>query len=819
MSVAPQRPLPASRGRAVSGSVPCDTRLGAGRGAALAGMLIEDPIATCLSPPVYDMICKLGFEVRETWDIDRIVTQSGRVCWPTITARVAYTRSGLCALESSPSTAQSLDYRGSVRLLGPVCEAVHSHLLSLTKGQFEIRYAPWLQWTAFPELFPEIFAALESLQGPAISLGLMKLTACLERALGDVLVLLGKDCPFLLRDLLASEELAEVFGRPVMDVLKVFIGSPSGLNLRNVLWHGFASPLEIPPKYCSMMVLLTAGLGQLLKTYLEQTELVLAHRPCVALADLGEAAVFPGPGCAGGTRTDVPSSGRARSSPQGWVLFLCLLETWLSLASMASWSALTSSSLLWPESLRRRWCTSLCPPGEPGSPKTLGTPPCACSRHASVGEGDGYFTDVTPAVLGLLEDVMRNSAFIRKVMMPYWEAALLGFRSHRFADCAMLLLTQLEAGLRSVFATVNQCPRRLLTAESTALYTTFDEILAKHLNDGKVNQLPLFLGEPAMEFLWDFLNHQEGPRIRDRLSHGEINLPEFPKEVASQLLAFSGVLLLRFVDEDLSAAFKKEAAIGSLAALADGYSAHFHPISQLKKQVLSCEESIRVWPLPPLPEVAARSVAASETHACEAFVTDTLAELLRHLPERSGLVSGCDGPPAGRWPEAIQELCGTPIRTLFCPRTVLEVVTVLRSIGACCACVSRQVAASAELRHQQWVERRLRSRQRQTYLHMVSSVKLLSPVLHLILLLIALELVNIHMVCGKNPCEYQQYLKFLKSILQYAEKLAAHTSPERNKWSEAVSLTHAALRKIWDFTEKKQMLMHLAKKSASKGVL
>ncbi|XP_059257448.1 endoplasmic reticulum membrane-associated RNA degradation protein isoform X2 [Mustela nigripes] len=707
MSVAPRRPLPASRGRAVSGSVPRDPRLGAGRGAALAGMLIEDPMATCLSPPVYDMICKLGFEVRETWDIDCIVTQRGHVCWPTITARVAYTRSDLCAL-GSPSTAQSLDYRGSVRLLGPVCEAVHSHLLSLTKGQFEIRYVPWLQWTAFPELFPEIFAALESLQGPAISLGLMKLTACLERALGDVLVLLGKDCPFLLRDLLASEELAEVFGRPVMDVLKVFVGSPSGLNLRNVLWHGFASPHEIPPKYCSMMVLLTAGLGQLLKTYLKQTKLVLAHRPSVALANLEEAAVFP---------------------------------------------------------------------------------------------------DVTPAVLGLLEDVMRNSAFIRKVMMPYWEAALLGFRSHRFADCAMLLLTQLEAGLRSVFATVNQCPRRLLTAESTALYTTFDEILAKDLNDGKINQLPLFLGEPAME----------GPRIRDRLSHGEINLSEFPKEVANQLLAFSGVLLLRFVDEDLSAAFKEEAAIGSLAALADGYSAHFHPVSQLKKQVLSCEESIRVWPLPPLPEVASRSVATSETHACEAFITEILPELLCHLPERSGRVSGCDGLPAGRWPEAIQELCGTRIRTLFCPRTVLEVVTVLRSIGACCACVSRQVAASAELRHQQWVERSLRSRQRQTYLHMVSSVKLLSPVLHLILLLIALELVNIHMVCGKNPCEYQQYLKFLKSILQYTEKLVAYTSQERNKWSETISLTRAALLKIRNFTEKKQMLIHLAKKSASKG--
>lgn len=50
--------------------------------------------------------------------------------------------------------------------------------------------------------------------------------------------------------------------------------------------------------------------------------------------------------------------------------------------------------------------------------------------------------------------------------------------------------------------------------------------------------------------MWDLLNYQEGPRIRDRLSHGEINLREFPKEAASQLLTFSLVLLLRFTAED-----------------------------------------------------------------------------------------------------------------------------------------------------------------------------------------------------------------------------------------------------------------------------
>uniref|UniRef100_A0A8C0N500 DUF4209 domain-containing protein n=1 Tax=Canis lupus familiaris TaxID=9615 RepID=A0A8C0N500_CANLF len=505
----------------------------------------------------------------------------------------------------------------------------------------------------------------------------MKLTACLERALGDVFLLNGKECPFLLRDLLASEELAEVFGRPVMDVLKVFIGSPCGLNLRNILWHGFASPHEIPPKYCSVMILLTAGLGQLLERYLQRTEAVLARRPLVALTG-EELAVFP---------------------------------------------------------------------------------------------------DVTSEVLSVLEEVVKKSTFVSKVMLPYWEAALIRFRSH---------------------------------------------ILAKHLSDGKINQLPLFLGAPAMEFLWDFLNHQEGPRLRDHLSHGEFNLHDFPREATTQLLAFSVVLLLRFTDEDVSTAFKGKAAIKSLVALAEGYTAHFHPISQLKKQVLSCEKSIRVWPLLPLPqeaEEAARLEGTSEARACKSLITEILRELYHHLPESHGAVGDGDGLPAEMWPQLIRELCGTPVPTLFCPRTVVEVLTVLRNISAQCARASSQVVASAGLRHQQWVERRLRSRQRQTYLHMLGSIKLLSPVLYLILLLIALELVNIHAVCGKNTSEYQQYLKFLKSILQYMENLVAYTSQQKNKWSETIALTRTALLKIWTFSEKKQMLVHLAKKSTSKGVL
>ncbi|XP_063461627.1 endoplasmic reticulum membrane-associated RNA degradation protein isoform X4 [Pan paniscus] len=553
---------------------------------------------------------------------------------------------------------------------------------------------------------------------------LMKLTSCLERALGDVFLLIGKECPFLLRDLLSSEELAQVFSQSVMNVLKVFIGSPCGLNLRNILWHGFASPEEIPPKYCSMMILLTAGLGQLLKSYLQNTKLTLAHRSFISLTNLEDLIVFP---------------------------------------------------------------------------------------------------DVTYEVLSVLEEVMMKSAFILKIMLPYWEVALVKFKSHRFADCAILLLTQLETGLRNVFATLNRCPKRLLTAESTALYTTFDEILAKHLNDGKINQLPLFLGEPAMEFLWDFLNHQEGPRIRDHLSHGEINLHEFSKETTNQLLAFSLVLLLRFVDDSLLSVFKEKAAVELLISLAEGYSSRCHPVFQLKKQVLSCEESIRVWALLPFPEELTREAVRlednSETNACHSLITKMMDELYHHMPENHCVLKDLDRLPTEMWPQLLRELCSTPVPTLFCPRIVLEVLVVLRSIGKQCRRVSSQVTVASELRHRQWVERTLRSRQRQNYLRMWSSIRLLSPVLSLILLLIVLELVNIHAVCGKNAHEYQQYLKFVKSILQYTENLVAYTSYEKNKWNETINLTHTALLKMWTFSEKKQMLIHLAKKSTSKVLL
>ncbi|PKU47745.1 endoplasmic reticulum membrane-associated rna degradation protein [Limosa lapponica baueri] len=665
-------------------------------------MALSDSITTCLSPLVHYVICKLGFEKTDTYDINNILSENGEVCWQAVTEHVCYLKSD-----------QSVDYIESIRSLGPVCESVYLHFKSLTKEQFVIQYALWFRWTNCTELFPEVFDVLQYTQTTEVALGLMKLTSCLERALGDVYLLIGKDCPFLLRDLLASEQLAVVFGQAVMNVLRVFIGSPYGLNLRNVLWHGFASPQEIPAKYCAMLLFLTAGLGQLLRTYLLQTKCVLVHRPYVIFVSLEELDVFP---------------------------------------------------------------------------------------------------DLNHETLSIAEELVKLSSFVLKAMLPFWMAALTAFKQSRYADCVILLLPQLEVGLRLLFTTTNKCPNRLLTAEPSALYTTFDEILAKHLDNKEVNQLPAVLEEPAMEFLWDFLNHQEGPRIRDRLSHGEINLEAFPRKVANQIVAFAITLLCRFSDEDVFA-FKEHVVIKPLMNCASCYRSRFHPISRLKKQVLECMKSIHLWPeLPTVPEEHIQTIKGLEGNAEASplilMISEIISQLQQYMPQNC---YSSDDPISSVLTERLLiALCDTHICMLYSPRPVLEILVVLRKISTQCHQVSEQVIASTDLRYKQWMNKTLRSRQRHNYLRMLNSIKFLSPVLRLILVLITVELINIHLVCKKNPFDYQQYLKFLKSVLQYTENLVTYTSPEKNKWDETMELTNKALIKIRKISDRKLMLMQLA---------
>ncbi|XP_063773708.1 endoplasmic reticulum membrane-associated RNA degradation protein isoform X2 [Pseudophryne corroboree] len=651
------------------------------------------PLTTCLSPTVYKMVCELGFEVQGSVEISDILDGDNQVCWHTICGKVSHLATG-----------QGLDYVESVRQLGPLCDAVHTHLLSLPNEKYEEAFQDCFQWTNNCELFTKALAVLKSLDGTQISLHMMKMTSCLEFSLGDVYLTVGKNCPFLLRDLLASEELSKIFSQPVMDLFRVFLGSPESLNLRNILWHGFASPQEIPTKYCSMLLLLTAGLGQLLQMRASNTRSTIVRRSPFLFHNLQEMHVFP---------------------------------------------------------------------------------------------------DLDEKVLSLAEKLIEKSQFVLPHMVPFWIEAITAFRQGRYADCVILSLSQLETSLRLIFTTVNDCPDRILTAESTTLYTTFDEVLAKQLNNASDNQLPSTLGEPAMEFLWDFLNHQEGPRVRDHLSHGEIQLNEFPKQIANDLLAFSVVLLYKQLEE---VHFHKEiTALYSLTDAAESYQSRFHPIALLQKQVLQCIDSLQEWQLLPFPSLDHKTgpeeqdVPGNSLHSEMAQILSLLQVHIKTSFSNEDLKSWLQ---TDRWFVSMKDLCNKRISNLYCHRWVLEAVSILRKISTQFLLVSENIVSTSRFRYEQWLNKTLRSRQRQNYLRMLCSMKSLSSVGRLIITLVVLHLHNIHSISMKTHLEYQKYLKYLKSILQYAENMSTCTNAEKNRWDEAIQLTCKITIKIRMFIEK-----------------
>lgn len=57
---------------------------------------------------------------------------------------------------------------------------------------------------------------------------------------------------------------------------------------------------------------------------------------------------------------------------------------------------------------------------------------------------------------------------------------------------------------------MNECPQRLLTAETEALYTTYYEMFAPKLEDGKINKLYNELGNRYILAVFDMIFWKDG---------------------------------------------------------------------------------------------------------------------------------------------------------------------------------------------------------------------------------------------------------------------------------------------------------------------
>lgn len=372
-------------------------------------------------------------------------------------------------------------YKVVLRRLSPLFNYCHKTILNENFSE-DLDKDQNLAWLTNPELVCESIKLLQFRDDKCVSQEVfLALTPMLERSLGNILYTSNSKLkiPSLLRDLIYTQELYDIIKSPIlMLILHVMIGTPQGLNLRNLVWHGFTKPGEISNVLASSFIVLLFSIGETLENFGS-----IQPRNCLDL--LG---------------------------PRGF---------------MAKIERIYSSIPYTIDELTDEFIANI-------SPDNI----------------KGPFLQRVPKLL----------------------------KKNKFRQALYLIIPEWEAQARKLFIHVNNCPLRILTAENDKLYTTFDEILSKILDETRENSFPLEIGPQHMEFFIDCLVLPEGPRLRDKISHGEIGLGQ--DLISSVFRMCIYVIMASF--NDLSKFLNKD--FDKTLILQD-YSALFHPKKMLMEEI------------------------------------------------------------------------------------------------------------------------------------------------------------------------------------------------------------------------------------------
>ncbi|KAJ1531671.1 hypothetical protein ONE63_000340 [Megalurothrips usitatus] len=519
------------------------------------------------------------------------------------------------------------------------------------------------QWTNCASNIEECFTEM---QMDCCSITPMKvsliLSSIFENALGNVVYLLkNKSVPFLLRDLLASCELKNIFGRLPMIVAQTMLGTPIALNIRNICWHGFPAPQEIHADIAASLIVLITSFGEILQS------VNLIHFPC-----------------------------RPKIDKNVWARFVLHLK----------------------------------------------------SNQVP------QLNELENVVLSFIKEC----TIIPKTHQFYWMCSFKYLCSEEHGNCLVLLLPALEHTLRCAFCSVNECPSRMLVAEQHTLYTTMDEILAQHFMGSEEivqdNKLPSVLGERIMEMLMDMFNNIGGPRLRDKLSHGECDLKEIPAIVANHMFCVSLLVLLKLESHD------KPDLISHLKCFEETYSAKFHSVSILKARIAIVLEKLNT--------IDTFSIL---THSLNfnPHVIQMQSDLLSYSSKFHKVcpddILGC-----------INLYLNEPLTTVYRSKSDLSSITFLKNMVSALEQTCDNSHTALKACEAGLGQHALRSRKRASYSRMIEFIPSLQLVVKCIVLLGLIQLLSLpQQIIGS---------RFSRSILQYTDNIASLSSPDKSRWVE-----------------------------------
>ena len=195
----------------------------------------------------------------------------------------------------------------------------------------------------------------------------------------------------------------------------------------------------------------------------------------------------------------------------------------------------------------------------------------------------------------MLLHVISTSPYIHPRQRSLWHHVLIEhFVKKKYFASLSLNIVVLQHVLRRMWVLLSGCSTDRASAQCDEFYITFDEMFSpavegkragasyystvgKRAEPGKSNVLVNFLGIEMFHALLDLFVHADGPRLRDKLSHGEVHFIEKP--ALSKHVLFLSISIL------LTGAWCDIPDVGEYVGYCKGYIEQFHPVSIILQNI------------------------------------------------------------------------------------------------------------------------------------------------------------------------------------------------------------------------------------------
>lgn len=392
------------------------------------------------------------------------------------------------------------------------------------------------------------------------------------------------------------------------------------------------------------------------------------------------------------------------------------------------------------------------------------------------------------------------------------------YKKSNFWLSLCLLVPEWEFVARVLFTIVNKCDERIQTAESDELYTTFDEILSHQINDQN-NRFPQTIGLDHMELLLDFLVLPEGPRLRDKISHGEVSSDD--KFVQKGLdLVIASYLDITYAIQNISGSSN---ILDINSSLISGYNSQYHPTSLLIENIMIASDGIQKLSGDINLSFLISEFKLKQEDCLNIFINDH-----EFMDKVHCMLSNLNCLHSSQQSKSLKNfsVCATQISKLFsmllpgnCKELDYEYLntskygrnqisfkkasTLYRSkreyeLWTLCRKITYNITSSVSIvtenirdRRRQIEEKTLRSRQRSTCKRMIETIPLIE-VTHLCLLTTILNyLLDFYSntIADVDEKDFSKLLKTSKKYLKISENINVNVDITKNRWEESAKLS------------------------------